>query len=260
MALEEQLEKLKNFNLSDLDPDNIGSWPLPVKIVIWAFAFVLVVLASHRMVIQEKADLLATQQQEEEKLKGEFEKKVQDAANLEKYRAQMQEMKESFNTLLSQLPKDTEVPALLDNISEMGIESGLSFRSIDLKPEKKAEFYVELPIDVKVVGGYHDFGSFVSALAGLPRIVTLHDFVIQLSKADTSIKSEAPSAAKPEKGKEKAGNEQAEARRANGELSMLITLKTYRYKSDADKAAEQKDAKKGAPVAPPAAPAASGKK
>lgn len=258
MALEEQLEKLKNFNPSDLDPDNIGAWPLPVKIAIWGFVFVLVVLASHRLVIQEKTDALVAQQQQEEKLKTEFEKKVQDAANLEKYRAQMEEMKESFTTLLSQLPKETEVPALLDDISKMGVDSGLSFKSIDLKPEKKAEFYVELPIDVKVVGGYHDFGSFVSSLAGLPRIVTLHDFVIQPSQMDSTIKKDEVAVAKADKGKDKMADSAAESRRANGELSMLITLKTYRYKSEADKQSEQKDTK-GKPTPPAAAPAASGK-
>jgi type IV pilus assembly protein PilO len=114
--------------------------------------------------------------------------------------SQMVEMEESFGALISQLPSDTEVPGLLEDITNKGLLNGLSISSIDLQPEISREFYVELPIAIVATGSYHDLGAFVSGMAGLPRIVTLHDFTI----------------------------------RANGDnsaaLSMNITAKTYRYK------------------------------
>lgn len=227
MSLQEQFESLQNFDISDLDAENIGGWPLPVKVVLWIVAFIAVLVVSHQLVIKEKSLELESKVQEETKLKTEFEQKVQEAANIEKYREQMVDMEKSFSALLSQLPKDTEVPGLLDDITNKGLDSGLSFQAIDLKQEKKAEFYVELPIDVKVVGGYHDFGTFVSGVAGLPRIVTLHDFVITKSS------------------KNAAGGKDDTAQ-ASEELSMTITAKTYRYKTEAD--AEPVEVKKPAPA------------
>jgi type IV pilus assembly protein PilO len=183
--------------------------------------------------------MLTAEQQTEDKLKADFEKKVQEAANIEKYRDQMVEMERSFSAMLSQLPKETEVPGLLNDITDKGVASGLSFKGIELKPEKKAEFYVELPIDVKVVGGYHDFGNFVSALAGLPRIVTLHDFVI----IPTDKASGASASSKQAEG--------SDAARSSAELSMTITARTYRYKTEGDD-----DLKKTPKPAVPPAPAA----
>ena len=109
-------------------------------------------------------------------------------------------MEESFDALKKQLPDDTEVPDLVDDIDEKGVQSRLVINSIKLQAEKPAEFYIELPIDIKVSGGYHEFGAFVSGIAGMPRIVTLHDF---------SIKREGATGAT---------------------LNMDIQAKTYRYK------------------------------
>jgi type IV pilus assembly protein PilO len=124
------------------------------------------------------------------------------AANLDAYRQQMLELDETFGALLEQLPKDTEVPGLLEDITEVAYGSGLSMKSISLQPEKVSEFYVELPIRIDVIGDYHDFGSFVSGVASLPRIVTLHDYTI-----------------KPSDG---------------SQLNMVIEAKTYRYKAEAE--------------------------
>ena len=132
MAFQEQLEKLQNFDINDLDADNIGGWPLPVKVVVWVVVFFIVVFGSHQMVLKEKAAMLDSEQQTEEQLKVDFEKKVQEAANIENYRAQMVEMDKTFSALLAQLPKDTEVPGLLDDITNKGLDSGLSFQAIDL--------------------------------------------------------------------------------------------------------------------------------
>jgi type IV pilus assembly protein PilO len=225
MSLQEKFEKLQN-DFTNLDPENIGAWPLPVKVVCWLLAVVVVVVASYQFVLKEQQTKLAAEAQKEVSLRAEFEQKVQDAANLDAYRAQMKEMGDSFSALILQLPKDTEVPGLLDDISNNGQQSGLNFEAIDLQQEKKADFYVELPISIKVKGGYHDFGAFVSGVAGLPRIVTLHDFLIQ-PVGDDSKKN----AGSGEKEKSAKADEQS---RNSEELSMVIMAKTYRYKSAED--------------------------
>lgn len=248
MSLQEQLEKLKN-DFSGLDMENVGAWPLPVKIVSGLLVVIAVVAISYQLVLKDQRINLDSEAQKEITLKAEFEKKVQEAANIEAYRSQMAEMTESFSTLLSQLPKDTEVPGLLDDISDKGQQSGLNFEAIDLQQEKKADFYVELPISIKVKGGYHDFGAFVSGVAGLPRIVTLHDFIIQSAKAGASAAVKKTDA----KAQPVANDDRI---RDSEELSMLITAKTYRYKS-ADEADKEPKAKSKKPAAKPAAKNAS---
>ena len=235
MSLQEKFEKLQN-DFTNLDPENIGAWPLPVKVACWLLAMAAVVVLSYQFVLKDQQAKLATEAQKEVSLRSEFEQKVQDAANLDAYRAQMKEMGDSFCALILQLPKDTEVPGLLDDISNNGQQSGLNFEAIDLQQEKKADFYVELPISIKVKGGYHDFGAFVSGVAGLPRIVTLHDFVI-IPAADDNKKT-APSGDKEKPAKD----DQA---RNSEELAMVIMAKTYRYKSaeDTEKDAAKESAK-----------------
>lgn len=247
MSLQEQLEKLKN-DFSGLDMENVGAWPLPVKIVSGFLVVIAVVAISYQLVLKDQRLNLDRDAQKEITLKAEFEKKVQEAANIEAYRSQMAEMTESFSTLLSQLPKDTEVPGLLDDISDKGQQSGLNFEAIDLQQEKKADFYVELPIGIKVKGGYHDFGAFVSGVAGLPRIVTLHDFVIQSASVDSKASSASKKTANNATAQKPASDDRI---RDSEELSMLITAKTYRYKS-ADEEPQPKDKSKK----PPAKPAA----
>ena len=116
---------------------------------------------------------------EEINLRVEFEQKAFLAANLEEYRAQTLTMEESFTELLSQLPSETEVPGLVDDVTNTGVGSGLEFANLVLPPEEIQEFYIEIPINLDVVGDYHDFGTFVSGVASLDRIVTLHDFTIR---------------------------------------------------------------------------------
>jgi type IV pilus assembly protein PilO len=235
MALQEKFEKIQN-DFSNLDPDNIGAWPLPVKVVCWVLAMVIVLILAYQFVLKGQQASLDSETKKEASLRSEFEQKVQDAANLDAYRAQMKEMADSFSALLLQLPKDTEVPGLLDDISNNGQQSGLNFEAIDLQQEKKADFYIELPISIKVKGGYHDFGAFVSGVAGLPRIVTLHDFVI-IPTSDEGKKEKVG-------GEEKSQKDDSQARNSE-ELSMVIMAKTYRYKSAEDAEKEiGKDAKK----------------
>ncbi|MFM7273270.1 MAG: type 4a pilus biogenesis protein PilO, partial [Gammaproteobacteria bacterium] len=186
---------------SDLTLDNVGSWPLPIKVVAWIAAFGAVLFLGynyHLKDLQAQADQVRAQ---EDELRRQFEAKAFQVANLDALRAQLAEMEQQFGALLGQLPKDTEVPGLLEDITEKGVDAGLRFSSIALQGERAAEFYVELPIDINVTGSYHDLGAFASGVAGLSRIVTLHDFRIN------------PGA-------------------NSAELNMQILAKTYRYKGE----------------------------
>lgn len=200
MAFEDSMRSMREFDISSLDFDNVGSWPLPVKFGIWAILFAVVMAAGYYYHIQELQTQLAQVETKEVELKKDFEKKAFQAANLDAYRQQMVEMEESFGALVSQLPSDTEVPGLLEDITNKGLLNGLEIASIDLQKETAREFYVELPIAISASGSYHDLGAFISGMAGLPRIVTLHDFTINLKGKDAN------------------------------HLSMNIIAKTYRYK------------------------------
>lgn len=200
MAFQDVLRDLRELDFNELSVDNIGSWPLPVKVIAWVLVFVVLVVAGYFYNISDMQNQLTQVEKKELDLKKEFEDKAFKAANLEALRKQMVEMEQSFGALVSQLPTDTEVPGLLEDITNKGVESGLEIKSIKLLPEQNKEFYVELPINIEVTGSYHDFGTFVSGIAALPRIVTLHDFKI----------SSDP--------------------KAQGVLSMSISAKTYRYK------------------------------
>ena len=202
MALEDTMRSLRDFDLSDLDFDNVGSWPLPIKMFIWLVLLGAIVVGGYYYHIEDLQLELAQVEAVEVKLKKEFEEKAFQAANLDAYRQQMVEMEESFGALVSQLPSDTEAPGLLEDITNKGLLNGLNIASIDLQNEQAREFYVELPISIQASGSYHDLGAFISGMAGLPRIVTLHDFKITGS-----------------------GNN------AN-DLKMSIIAKTYRYKDE----------------------------
>jgi type IV pilus assembly protein PilO len=185
MAFQDVIEELKEFDINDLDFENVGSWPTPVKSIIWLLVFVGVLVAGYFYDIVDLQENLTTVQAQESTLKSEFERKAFQASNLQAYRKQMEEMEESFGALVSQLPSDTEVPGLLEDIDSKGRQSGLEILNINLQKERQEEFYVELPIEIVVRGSYHDLGSFVSGIAGLPRIVTLHDFEITQSDQHT---------------------------------------------------------------------------
>jgi len=202
MAFEDRLQAIREFDISSLEFDNIGAWPTPAKVIIWAVLFIGVIVAGYYYDIEGLQIELARQEAKEVKLKKEYEQKAFQAANLDAYRQQMVEMEESFGALVSQLPSDTEVPGLLEDITNKGLLNGLQISSIDLQKEQAKEFYIELPIEIKATGSYHDLGAFVSGMAGLPRIVTLHNFEIVAKKKNTN------------------------------ELDMKILAKTYRYRDE----------------------------
>jgi len=201
MALADSLRSLREVELSDLTLDNVGSWPMPIKVLAWLVVFGLVCFLGYNYHLKDMQGQLEQVRQQEVQLKEQYRVKAFQVANLDALRAQLAEMEDQFGALLGQLPTDTEVPGLLEDMTEKGVDAGLDFNSISLQGERAADFYIELPIDISVQGGYHDLGGFVSGVAGLPRIVTLHDFTI------------APGA-------------------NAGDLNMRILAKTYRYKGE----------------------------
>ncbi|MDB6061317.1 MAG: pilus assembly protein PilP [Verrucomicrobiaceae bacterium] len=200
MAFQDAVRDLRELDFSELSLENIGSWPIAVKMIAWTLVFIVLIVLGYFYNISDLREQLGQVESKELTLKKEFEDKALKAANLDALRKQMVEMEVSFGALVSQLPSDTEVPGLLEDVTNKGVESGLEIKSIKLQPEQAKEFYVELPINIEVTGTYHDFGTFVSGIAGLPRIVTLHDFKI------------------------------ASDPKTPGVLSMSISASTYRYK------------------------------
>ena len=200
MALDDITRSLREFDIASLDFENVGSWPVAVKVAIWGLLLIAVLVGGYYYHIKDLQAQLAQVEGQELELKKDFEKKAFQAANLEAYRQQMVEMEESFGALVSQLPSDTEVPGLLEDITNKGLLNGLEIASIQLQKEAAREFYVELPIAISASGSYHDLCAFISGMAGLPRIVTLHDFTITAKGDDAN------------------------------NLGMSIIAKTYRYK------------------------------
>ena len=176
MDFQELNDKLSSFDVNDIDWNNMGSWPLIGRVIFASIVFISILTALYFVDIQGKSEQLDTIIQEEDSLRQSFETKAFRVANLDAYKKQLTEIEESFGTLLRQLPRDTEVPGLLEDITAAAVGASLEIKSIALKKEIKTEYYTELPINIDVVGEYHDFGVFVSAVAGLGRIVTLHDF------------------------------------------------------------------------------------
>ncbi len=188
MAIQDTLEQLQNFDINDLDVNNIGSWPGPIKVVLMVLTLVLILGAGYSLYLTDKLNLLERAEVKETELRKDFEVKAEKAANLEEYRSQKQQMEATFGALLKQLPQDTEVPGLLDDITRAALDNELTIESIDLQPERALEFYVELPIDIVVEGDYHKIGSFISSVASLSRIVTLHDFVLEPQSSPLNLK------------------------------------------------------------------------
>lgn len=200
MSVLDSLKSLGKIDFAELDLNNIGSWPAAVRALACVLAFIAVLALGYFMHLTDLQEMLERQKSEEASLKQQFTAKVSQAANLEEYKQQMQLMEASFEALLRQLPSDTEVPGLLEDITSAGLNSGLEFEEIKLLAEVTQPFYIELPIKIKVFGSYHDLATFVSAVAGMPRIVTLHDFSIRPVNAMN-----------------------------NSKLVMDILVKTYRY-------------------------------
>lgn len=199
------IEELKNLDFSD-----IGRWPLPVQAFFVGIFFLLAsAIGFWALVWREQAPVLERAQAEERELRTSFEEKQRKAANFSAYKAQLAEIERSFGTMLRQLPGKTEIPNLLVDISQTGLGAGLQEELFQPLDEERKDFYAEKPIKIRLSGSFHEFGRFVSDIAALPRIVTLHDIEIT------------------PKGKDPAFDE----------LVLNVTAKTYRYLDEEEEAA-----------------------
>jgi type IV pilus assembly protein PilO len=208
-------------DLKTLDPNDPGRWPLPVRAGAVALCFLLLSgLMFYFLVWSEQKPNLDRVAAEEQELRNTFRTKHSKAINLNVYEQQLADIERSFGALLRQLPGKTEVPNLLVDISQVGVGAGLEEKLFQPAAELKKDFYAELPIKITLTGSYHQMGEFVSGIAALPRIVTLHEITIKPVTAD-----------------------------AYDQLSLDLTAKTFRYLDDAEvAAAEEQKRKTGAPA------------
>ena len=177
--------------LNELDFQDMGNWPMPAKALGIVIMCVAILFAGYWFDTKDQLAELERAEQQERKLKAQFKNNAKKAANIVLYKQQMVDMKQSFGAMLKQLPSETEVAELLVDVSQTGLASGLEFDLFKVDSEVPLEFYAELPIRIRVTGEYHEFGDFVSGVAALPRIVTLHDFSITQPKEGTQLVMEA---------------------------------------------------------------------
>jgi type IV pilus assembly protein PilO len=165
--------------LQSLDVNDVGRWPALFRGAVIAVVFIGVVgLGIYFTIIKDKRPHLQRAQDDEQQLRLTFENKQRKAANYDAYKAQLTQIEQSFGTMLRQLPGETEIPSLIVDISQTGLAAGLQEKLFIPQSENPRDFYAEKPINIRLTGGYHEIGNFVSGIAALPRIVTLHDIVI----------------------------------------------------------------------------------
>lgn len=181
--------KLKEMN--ELDFENVAVWPFEIKSVVALVIAIIVGILSYNLIVSSKLPQLDAAELKELELKREFEAKYRIAVNLEAYQEQLARIEEDFSSMLRSLPTSNETPGLLDDITYVGTSAGLTFRLLNWQNEIPKEFYTELPIELEVKGSYHEFGDFVSSIAGLPRIVTLHDFEIESEQDGLKLQMQA---------------------------------------------------------------------
>jgi type IV pilus assembly protein PilO len=187
--------------LQSLDINDVGRWPFLFRAALIVLVFSVVMgLGIYWTIIQDKAPQLSRAQEDEQNLRVTFENKQRKAANYDAYKRQLSQIEQSFGTMLRQLPGETEIPSLIVDISQTGLAAGLQEKLFQPQAEIPKDFYAEKPIKIRLSGGYHEMANFVSGIASLPRIVTLHDISIT-----------------------------PEAQDSFDRLSLEVTAKTYRY-------------------------------
>jgi type IV pilus assembly protein PilO len=187
--------------LQSLDANDVGRWPLPFRVAVIVIVFLVVSgLGIYWFIVKDKAPQLDRAEAEEQELRLTFENKQRKAANYDAYKAQLSQIEQSFGTMLRQLPGETEIPSLIVDISQTGLAAGLQEKLFVPQPEIPKDFYAEKPIKIRLTGGFHEIGNFVSGIAALPRIVTLHNINITPESQDSY-----------------------------DNLSMEVTAQTYRY-------------------------------
>ena len=192
--------------LRSLDVNDIGRWPLVFRAVVIGIVFAVVLgFGIYWTIVEDRAPQLKRAQDEEVTLRTAFESKQRKAANYDEYKKQLEQMEQSFGTMLRQLPGETEIPSLIVDISQTGLAAGLQEKLFQPQPEVPKDFYAEKPIVIHLSGSYHEIANFVSGVAALPRIVTLHNINVTPDSAD-----------------------------AFDQLSIEVTAKTYRYLEEAE--------------------------
>ncbi|WP_372871277.1 type 4a pilus biogenesis protein PilO [Shewanella sp.] len=204
--------KLDLSAFNDIDFENIGGWPAQVKVFFALMLAVCVGVASYFLFVSDAIDALKAEQQREVQLRQDFQSKYQLAANLKLYREQLKEMEAQFAELLKMLPSENEMDGLLDDLTFVATDAGLYIESLDWEGAVQRDFYIEFPIKMVVSGDYHQLGNMVGGVAKLPRIVSLHDFVIKMQDGNV--------------------------------LTMDILAKTYRFKEGAQLPPENAGGKK----------------
>ncbi len=165
--------------LQSLDINDVGRWPLVFRAAVIFIAFLAVVGGGiWTFIIKDKLPELQRAQEDEQTLRVTFENKQRKAANYDAYKAQLAQIEQQFGTMLRQLPGETEIPSLIVDVSQTGLASGLQEKLFQPQPEIPRDFYAEKPIKIRLSGGYHEIANFVSGVAALPRIVTLHNINI----------------------------------------------------------------------------------
>ena len=172
--------------LQSLDVNDVGRWPLPFRVGVILITFAVVLgLGVYFFIIKDLGPELQRAKADEQTLRVTFENKQRKAANYDAYRAQLAQIEQSFGTMLRQLPGETEIPSLIVDISQTGLASGLQEKLFQPQPEIPRDFYAEKPIKIRLSGGYHEIANFVSGVAALPRIVTLHNINITPEDQDS---------------------------------------------------------------------------
>lgn len=206
---------LDDFN--NIDIKNIGNLPMPMKLVLLAMMFLLLLAVGFYLILSPALDTLEQEKLKEEDLRKVYLDKKGQAINHDAYRAQMQEIEKTFGALLRQLPDKSQIDGLLTDINQAGLSRGLEFELFKPGKEVQAEFYAEMPIAIKVLGNYHDLGAFATDISKLSRIVTISDISVQNQAQAKDSKAAS-----------------------NGWLSMEAVAKTYRYLDAEEVAARQK--------------------
>ena len=183
------VSKLKEIN--ELDFEQVAVWPFEVKTVVAVFVAIIGLVGGYYGLVKSKLPVLNTAQNQELELKQNYQAKYRIAVNLQAYEEQLARLQNDFSSMLKSLPTSNETPGLLDDITLVGTSAGLTFRLLNWQQEVPKEFYTELPIQMEVTGGYHNFGQFASEIAGLPRIVTVHDFEISQEANTLKLKVQA---------------------------------------------------------------------
>ncbi len=213
-------------SFQSLDGNNYGSWPWVVKVTLIIVMLGVIAMLTYFIPVKKKMTEIEAAEREQEELLKTYTEKESKARHLSEYKNQIAQMEVEFNSLLERLPKETRVSELVKGINMTGLGSDIRFVKITVDPEVKKEYFIEQPIEIRAIGGYHQFGDFIGGLSALPRIITMHDFTLENKEGGAFVFTKEA------------------AERINSSLELVLDTKTYRSKSVSEEAADKKDDKK----------------